>query len=95
MLETLDRAVIEDKDAVGDAVMDKAYMVQLVDVQHRRGATGGKTFARVLGLQEPPRPPDIQIPSLPVCPGIILKTTVSLLVVFYLKFLSFNLLLKY
>lgn len=70
-METLDRAVVDDQDAVGDAVMDKAYMVQLVDVQHRRGATGGKTFAKVLGLQEPPRPPDVQIPEFPICPGKI------------------------
>lgn len=61
LLETLDRAVLTDEISVGDAVLDKAYMVQLVEVQHKRGAKGGETFARVLGLQESIRPPDVEI----------------------------------
>lgn len=61
LLETLDRAVLTDEISVGDAVLDKAYMVQLVEVQHKRGAKGGETFARVLGLQENIRAPDVEI----------------------------------
>lgn len=60
-METLDRAVLTDEISVGDAVLDKAYMVQLVEVQHKRGAKGGETFARVLGLQESARAPDVEI----------------------------------
>lgn len=32
--------------------MDKAYMVQLVQVQQRRGAQGGQTFSSVLTSNE-------------------------------------------
>ena len=32
--------------------MDKAYMVQLVQVQQRRGAQGGQIFSSVLTLNE-------------------------------------------
>uniref|UniRef100_A0A8D8ZNY5 Integrator complex subunit 1 n=1 Tax=Cacopsylla melanoneura TaxID=428564 RepID=A0A8D8ZNY5_9HEMI len=49
LLETLDLSVSEDKSTVENAVMDKAYMVQLVEVQHQRGATGGKVFANIIG----------------------------------------------
>ena len=55
-----------DFQGVKDAVMDKTYMGQLVNVQHQRGATGGQVFAKMLGLDltankgptqlEPPRP---------------------------------------
>lgn len=70
LLETLDRAVMEDREAVGEAVMDKSYMVQLVEVQHKRGATGGDTFARVLGLQEPMRFPDTPVIAEPQFPEL-------------------------
>ncbi|KAL1458544.1 hypothetical protein WDU94_008682 [Cyamophila willieti] len=58
LLETLDQSVSEDKSTVENAVMDKAYMVQLVEVQHQRGATGGKVFASIIGqdiMDSPPR----------------------------------------
>uniref|UniRef100_A0A1B6EU77 Uncharacterized protein n=1 Tax=Cuerna arida TaxID=1464854 RepID=A0A1B6EU77_9HEMI len=61
LLETLDQAVLADEVSVGEAVQDKAYMIQLVEVQHRRGAVGGETFARVLGVQDPIRPPDTDV----------------------------------
>lgn len=41
-----------DPEAIKAAVMDKAYMVQLVQVQQRRGALGGQIFSSVLTLNE-------------------------------------------
>ena len=35
---------------VSESVLDKAYMGQLVAVQHNRGAEGGRVFARALDL---------------------------------------------
>uniref|UniRef100_A0A1B6DA21 Uncharacterized protein n=1 Tax=Clastoptera arizonana TaxID=38151 RepID=A0A1B6DA21_9HEMI len=66
LLEILDHAVMSDELSVGEAVLDKAYMVQLVEVQHRRGASGGHMFARVLGLQDNSRITDVEleVPSL-------------------------------
>lgn len=52
LLEILDRAVCHDAQAIKAAVMDKAYMVQLVQVQQRRGAEGGQIFSSVLTLNE-------------------------------------------
>lgn len=52
----LDRAVTLNENAVSEAVLDKSYMAQLVEVQHRRGASGGNTFVQVLQLQEPKLP---------------------------------------
>lgn len=51
-MEILDRAVCHDAQAIKAAVMDKAYMVQLVQVQQRRGAVGGQIFSSVLTLNE-------------------------------------------
>jgi len=51
-LEILDNAVCHDPEAIKAAVMDKAYMVQLVQVQQRRGAQGGQTFSSVLTSNE-------------------------------------------
>jgi len=44
--------VWHDQEAIKAAVMDKAYMVQLVQVQQRRGAQGGQIFSSVLTLNE-------------------------------------------
>lgn len=52
LLEILDKAVCHDSEAIKAAVMDKAYMVQLVQVQQRRGALGGQIFSSVLTLNE-------------------------------------------
>ncbi|KAH6933153.1 hypothetical protein HPB50_012504 [Hyalomma asiaticum] len=49
LLCCLDRAVEYDEAAVVHAVVDKAYMSQLVEVQHQRGAIGGECFYRLLG----------------------------------------------
>ena len=35
---------------MSESVLDKAYMGQLVAVQHNRGAEGGRVFARALDL---------------------------------------------
>ena len=35
-------------------------MMQLVEVQHKRGAIGGETFIRVLDLQERAVPMDVE-----------------------------------
>lgn len=51
-MEILDEAVCHNPEAIKAAVMDKAYMVQLVQVQQRRGAQGGQTFSSVLTLNE-------------------------------------------
>jgi len=48
----LDKAVCLDQEAIKAAVMDKAYMVQLVQVQQRRGAQGGQIFSSVLTVNE-------------------------------------------
>jgi hypothetical protein len=61
----LDDAVIADREGVGEAVMDKTYMVQLVEVQHRRGAVGGETFTRVLDLMDTHRQQPPSVPSPP------------------------------
>ena len=50
LLQTLDTAVAADLEAVKESVLDKAYMGQLVAVQHKRGATGGLVFAKALNL---------------------------------------------
>lgn len=60
LLSTLDSAVISDRLAVGEAVIDKHYMMQLVEVQHKRGAIGGETFIRILDLQERSVPMEIE-----------------------------------
>ncbi|XP_035215176.1 integrator complex subunit 1-like [Stegodyphus dumicola] len=48
LLRTLDLAVEFDSFSVEQAVLDKSYMSQLVEVQHRRGASGGVKFAKLL-----------------------------------------------
>ncbi|XP_054707879.1 integrator complex subunit 1-like [Uloborus diversus] len=48
LLKTLDLAVEYDSFSVEQAVLDKTYMSQLVEVQHRRGASGGHSFAKLL-----------------------------------------------
>lgn len=47
LLCNLDTAVTLDQSSVDEAVLDKCYMAQLVEVQHRRGATGGNIFVQV------------------------------------------------
>ncbi|XP_050499679.1 integrator complex subunit 1 [Diabrotica virgifera virgifera] len=53
LLHTLDKATILDTKLVVDNVLDKAYMIQLVEVQNKRGATGGETFVKAIEMQMP------------------------------------------
>ncbi|XP_012235506.1 integrator complex subunit 1 [Linepithema humile] len=62
LLHTLDAGVQIDPGSVGEAVLDKTYMAQLVEVQHRRGATGGLVFVQVLQLMEPQLPDENMMP---------------------------------
>ena len=56
LLHTLDQAVATDPMSVGEAVLDKSYMAQLVEVQHLRGATGGQMLVQVVQLEQPRLP---------------------------------------
>ncbi|KAB0795233.1 hypothetical protein PPYR_12072 [Photinus pyralis] len=53
LLQALDKVTVLDAKLVVDSVLDKNYMIQLVEVQNRRGARGGETFVRSLELQAP------------------------------------------
>ncbi|CAG9856871.1 unnamed protein product [Phyllotreta striolata] len=53
LLHTLDKATILDPKLVVDSVLDKAYMIQLVEVQNKRGATGGEIFVKAIEMQTP------------------------------------------
>lgn len=48
MLAILDHVVATGKIRIEDFPLDKGYMTQLVDVQHRKGAIGGRIFADML-----------------------------------------------
>ena len=48
LLQCLDQAVSVDINSLEQFVIDKAYMAQLIDVQHKRGATGGEQFYSML-----------------------------------------------
>lgn len=56
LLHTLDRAVLMDPLPVAEAVLDKSYMAQLVEVQHHRGAMGGHALVQELHLEQQPLP---------------------------------------
>ena len=75
LLQTLDQEVVEQEMEVVNSVLDKAYMGQLVGVQHNRGAKGGLVFAKRLGLNlevgsgaEKPRPTAAALPTLSIPP---------------------------
>nr|CAI5827213.1 unnamed protein product [Callosobruchus analis] len=53
LLHTLDKATILDSKLVVDSVLDKTYMIQLVEVQNKRGAIGGETFVKAIEMQMP------------------------------------------
>ncbi|GJQ80377.1 hypothetical protein Trydic_g12240 [Trypoxylus dichotomus] len=53
LLQTLDKATLSDSKLVVDSVLDKNYMIQLVEVQNRRGAIGGEIFVQALEMQTP------------------------------------------
>lgn len=78
LLEILDKAVCHDPEAIKAAVMDKAYMVQLVQVQQRRGAQGGQIFSSVLTSNEESMAMDLDDKSL-----VFSKTKVAIKGIFY------------
>ncbi|XP_050313289.1 integrator complex subunit 1 isoform X2 [Anthonomus grandis grandis] len=53
LLNTLDKATILDQKMVVDSVLDKTYMIQLVEVQNKRGAIGGEIFVKAIEMQLP------------------------------------------
>jgi integrator complex subunit 1 len=53
LLNTLDKATLLDAKLVVDSVLDKTYMIQLVEVQNKRGAVGGETFVKAIEMQMP------------------------------------------
>lgn len=53
LLNTLDKATCLDPKLVVDSVLDKTYMIQLVEVQNKRGAIGGETFVKAIEMQMP------------------------------------------
>lgn len=68
LLETLDIVISTNKVSIPDVAMDKTYMIQLVEVQHRRGATGGIIFANTIKNLDPELP-------LPESPPLSFKVT--------------------
>lgn len=53
LLSALDQAVTSDPTSVSQALKDKSYLTNLIDIQHKAGAVGGKTFyAMLTGDQE-------------------------------------------
>ncbi len=52
LLECLDIAVGYESFAVEQAVVDKSYMSQLVEIQQQRGAVGGRRFMEFLMAKE-------------------------------------------
>nr|CAD7403102.1 unnamed protein product [Timema poppensis] len=63
LLQMLDLAVAASPLAVAEAVLDKGYMAQLVEVQHHRGATGGQLLVQVLQLEQSRLPDSSHHPS--------------------------------
>ncbi|KAJ7992420.1 hypothetical protein DPEC_G00278360 [Dallia pectoralis] len=55
LLQYLDQAVSHDSQTLEQNIMDKNYMAHLVEVQHERGATGGRNFHGLLSSSLPPR----------------------------------------
>ncbi|OWF40859.1 integrator complex subunit 1-like [Mizuhopecten yessoensis] len=53
LLRCLDGLVVMDSSILEQAVEDKTYMAQLIDIQHMRGAQGGNTFRKLLTAQAP------------------------------------------
>ncbi|XP_022672380.1 integrator complex subunit 1-like isoform X2 [Varroa destructor] len=52
LLQRLDRAVELDPHSMSNAMLDKSYMSQLVEVQHRRGAIGGDRYKALLAVDK-------------------------------------------
>ncbi|OQR71178.1 integrator complex subunit 1-like [Tropilaelaps mercedesae] len=56
LLHYLDRAVELEPHSLSNAMLDKSYMSQLVEVQHRRGAVGGDRYKQLLAVDKDPEP---------------------------------------
>jgi integrator complex subunit 1 len=54
LLAQLDRAVIEQFEVVSAAIMNKAYLTQLIEIQQMRGAKNGHISIQALGLSVTP-----------------------------------------
>lgn len=52
----LDKAVSANASLIEEAVEDKAYMAQLIEIQHMRGVVGGDIFYKLLTKSLPPKP---------------------------------------
>lgn len=48
LLTALDQATANDPAVMAQAVVDSAYMANLVEIQHERGAAGGQVFYKML-----------------------------------------------
>lgn len=53
LLVSLDHVVTSDPTILDQAVEDKSYMAQLIDIQHMRGAKGGERFRKMLSDEKP------------------------------------------
>lgn len=94
-MEILDEAVCHNPEAIKAAVMDKAYMVQLVQVQQRRGAQGGQTFSSVLTLNEESMMIDVEeTPQLFNKIKLPIKGTNPFLIILLIYNLEFNIFFK-
>jgi integrator complex subunit 1 len=56
LLKCLDNIVTSDPDLIEGAVEDKAYMAQLIEIQHMRGVVGGDIFYKLVTKSIAPRP---------------------------------------
>ncbi|KAK3090472.1 hypothetical protein FSP39_012133, partial [Pinctada imbricata] len=53
LFKCLDDAVTQDPGLLEQALEDKTYMAQLIEIQHMRGVTGGETFYKLLKQGSP------------------------------------------
>ncbi|XP_056018068.1 integrator complex subunit 1-like isoform X2 [Ostrea edulis] len=56
LFKCLDNAVAADPNLIEEAVDDKAYMAQLIEIQHMRGVVGGDIFYKLLTKSLVPKP---------------------------------------
>eukprot|EP00794_Sanderia_malayensis_P009153 gene9152-10125_t len=71
LLHCLDKAVVEDPVELSQAVVDRDYLYQLVEVRWARGATGGEKLCEFLGQDFPsakPKPVDLAMLEEPMTP---------------------------
>lgn len=81
LLCTLDKTTLHNPKLVVDSVLDKAYMIQLVEVQNKRGAVGGDTFVKAIEMMMPPvqdTDVDLQLDTKKQLPTVIRKNSVQI-----------------